>query len=87
MGFEGLVADDLGLTGMTPCDGKRGRPDDWSAVLTQWHERIDALVIEFIQGQSDVTPRDSRACNYCGLEPVCRINERQQFHNDTGDEA
>jgi len=33
-----------------------------------------------------VSPRDEKACNYCGLEAVCRIEETG-FDMDAGDES
>jgi len=75
MGFEGLTAHDLGIKGLTLCDGKRGHPDDWQAVLDHWKQQIDALALEFLEGQSDVKPRDKYACLFCNLEALCRIDE------------
>ena len=75
MGFEGLSGHDMGIKGLTLCDGKRSRPDDWQAVLGTWREQIDALAHEFMQGRSDVSPRDKSACDYCKLEAICRIDE------------
>jgi len=75
MGFEGLSGEDMGIKGLTLCDGKRSRPDDWQAVLDIWQQQIDALAEEFIQGRSDVAPRDKDACKYCQLEAICRIDE------------
>jgi len=75
MGFNGLSGEDMAIKGITPCDGKRQRPDDWQGILNAWRQQIDALAEEFIQGRSDVSPRDKDACNYCKLEAVCRIDE------------
>ncbi|ATX79852.1 putative DNA repair protein [Mariprofundus aestuarium] len=86
MGFEGLAAEDIGIRGITPCDGKRNSPDDWSLLLQSWRENINALAEEFAQGRCDVSPRDEQACNYCGLEAVCRIEETG-FDRDAGDES
>ncbi|MBN4061383.1 PD-(D/E)XK nuclease family protein, partial [bacterium AH-315-G11] len=75
MGFNGLSGEDMAIKGITPCDGKRQRPDDWQGILNAWRQQIDALAEEFIQGRSDVSPRDKDACSYCKLEAVCRIDE------------
>jgi len=75
MGFEGLSGEDIAIKGLIPCDGKRNRPDDWQAVLTAWKEQINALAQEFMQGHSDVLPRNKQACDYCKLEAICRIDE------------
>ena len=78
MGFDGLADSDIGIKGMTICDGKRGHPDDFNTVLAHWKKQIDMLAQEFVDGRCDVAPRDKDACKYCGLEAVCRIDEIQQ---------
>ena len=75
MAFEGLSGDDIGIKGIVACDGKRRAPDDWPGVLDDWKTNIDALATEFIEGRCDVSPRDVHACDFCGLEAVCRIEE------------
>ncbi|GAV21188.1 ATP-dependent helicase/nuclease subunit B [Mariprofundus micogutta] len=85
MGFEGLCGESTGIKGMTICDGKRSSPEDWQALLNDWAEQTDSLAEEFIQGLSTVSPRDEKACRYCGLEAVCRIEETG-FDQDTGDD-
>jgi len=75
MGFEGLAAKDIGIPGLTVCDGKRGRPDDWPQVLEDWNVHINALASEFADGRCDVAPRNASACKYCTLKAVCRVEE------------
>ncbi|MDX8391103.1 MAG: PD-(D/E)XK nuclease family protein [Mariprofundaceae bacterium] len=75
MAFEGLAADNIGIKGIAACDGKYKRPEDWQQVLEQWRQDINALAAEFVDGRSEVTPRNVHACEYCGLEAVCRIDE------------
>jgi len=75
MAYEGLCGEEIGIDGIAPCDGKRGRPDDWQDVLDEWKSSINALATEFVEGRCDVSPRDANACKYCGLEAICRIDE------------
>lgn len=84
MGFEGLAAEDVGIKGITACDGKRGNPESWEELLQAWQQQLDSLAEEFVDGRCEVTPRDERACQYCGLEAVCRIEE-SGFDSDAGD--
>ena len=86
MGFEGLAGEDVGIRGITACDGKRNSPDDWPALLQYWRDNLNALAEEFVQGRCDVAPRNEQACRYCGLEAVCRIEE-SGFDLDAGDES
>jgi len=75
MAYEGLCGDDIGIKGIVACDGKRSAPDDWQGVLDAWKMHINALAIEFVEGRCDVSPRDAHACDYCGFEAICRIEE------------
>jgi len=75
MGFEGLAGGDTGIDGIAVCDGRYKRPENWQQVLDDWRTHINALAQEFVAGRSVVAPRDSKACAYCGLEAICRIEE------------
>ncbi len=86
MGFEGLAGADTGINGIAVCDGKYKRPEDWQQVLDDWRANINALAREFVAGRSVVAPRDPKACAYCGLEAVCRIEETG-FEPDSEGEA
>jgi len=86
MAYEGLCGEDIGIDGIAPCDGKRGRPDDWQDVLDDWKSSINALATEFVEGRCDVSPRDAHACKYCGLEAICRIDEIG-FDREQGDDS
>jgi len=86
MGFEGLAGEDTSIDGIAVCDGKYKRPEDWQQVLDDWRVHINALAREFVAGRSVVAPRDTKACAYCGLEAVCRIEETG-FEADIEDEA
>jgi len=83
MAYEGLCGDDIGIQGIIACDGKRGAPDDWQAVLDDWRTNINALATEFVEGRCDVSPRDAHACQYCGLEAVCRVEETGNLEGKT----
>lgn len=86
MGFNGLAADDIGISGVAACDGRRGKPEDWALLLDDWGRHVDALAQEFVDGRSDVTPRDDKACAYCGFEALCRVGETG-FDPDAGGDA
>ena len=75
MAYEGLCREDIGIQGIAACDGKLKAPDDWQQLLNDWKTNINALAFEFINGRSDVSPRNANACNYCGFEAICRIEE------------
>ncbi|HEX4049261.1 MAG TPA: PD-(D/E)XK nuclease family protein [Steroidobacteraceae bacterium] len=49
---------------------------DWSALQTQWRERLGALAQEFVDGHAAVDPQP-RACERCHLQMLCRIDVLQ----------
>ena len=85
MGFEGLSGENTGIKGITVYKGNDEAAGDWPALLGSWRQRVNALAGEFVQGRSDVSPRDAHACDYCGLEAVCRIDETG-FDSEAGEE-
>lgn len=86
MRFEGLAGENIDIKGIEPCDGKYKRPDSWQEVMDGWRENLNHLAQEFVDGRSDVAPRNSAACAYCTFEALCRVEETG-FETDTGDEA
>jgi ATP-dependent helicase/DNAse subunit B len=46
--------------------------ESWEAVLTHWHNVLHTLVAAFVGGDAAVDPLP-KACDYCALQPVCRI--------------
>lgn len=46
--------------------------DSWDALLAHWHTVLHGLVTAFVNGDSAVDPL-LKACDYCGLQSVCRI--------------
>jgi len=86
MGFEGLAAEDIGIAGLSACDGRHGRPEDFQTLLTEWKAHLNALAGELVDGRCDASPRDANACKYCTLKAVCRVEETG-FDMGAGDEA
>jgi len=87
MGFNGLARENVGISGIKTCDGKRNNPEDWPLVLEQWRQSLQQLAEEFVTGHCTVTPRDAQACNHCGLEAVCRVGETGALNFAASDDA
>lgn len=85
MAFEGLSGEATGIVGLTICKGGEEAAAGWRELLDQWRQRIDVLAAEFVEGRSEVAPRDTHACDYCGLEAVCRVDETG-FDSEAGEE-
>lgn len=48
--------------------------DEWQALLTHWQHILGKLAEEIQQGHAEVAPKNDKACVYCGMQPLCRIN-------------
>ena len=45
-------------------------------MMNQWKASIEQLARDFVEGRSDVNPRDyPRTCDRCGFHAICRIQE------------
>ena len=50
--------------------------DSWEGLVTFWRQRLQMIAQEFLAGQASVQPQKN-ACNWCGLEPLCRIDREE----------
>jgi ATP-dependent helicase/nuclease subunit B len=48
--------------------------DSWEMHLTHWRSRIETLAQDFCHGEASVDPNDKNSCQYCDLQPLCRIS-------------
>jgi len=61
---------------------------DWGALLAGWRKEIEALGAGFALGDARVDPKKSLAtCRYCDLQPLCRVYERVNALEETGEEV
>ena len=54
-------------------DGARPVYGDWADVQKRLAERVTWLAGQVRSGIATVAPRDRTTCQYCGLQPLCRI--------------
>lgn len=55
--------------------------------LMDWREAIEKLAADFINGRADVDPLDPvKTCDRCGLQTLCRIQERISINEESEDE-
>jgi len=46
--------------------------------LIDWRNCIEQLALDFVEGRSEVDPREApKTCEWCGLQALCRIQESQ----------
>jgi ATP-dependent helicase/nuclease subunit B len=51
----------------------KGEPDDFATLLEQWREALLGLADDYQQGDARVAPM-KKACEYCDVGPLCRID-------------
>lgn len=70
MKFSGFSAGECGIPGVR-------RAGDWSALVSAWRTRLEALAHEFASGWAPVDPKRGLAtCRDCDLQPLCRVHEK-----------
>jgi ATP-dependent helicase/nuclease subunit B len=50
---------------------------DWDAFMQESRENVGRITRGFLEGFAAVAPIEG-ACNYCGMRPLCRVNESKQ---------
>jgi|GEM_PF-1923503 len=48
---------------------------DWDSFRAESNDEVRRIANEFIEGYAAIDPVHN-ACEYCGLQPLCRVNER-----------
>lgn len=72
--FAGLTATSSFGSKLKPIDQDDKIAFSWQELTTLWHQRVTVIAEQFSQGQSNVDPvNDSKTCEYCGLQPLCRV--------------
>ena len=93
MAFKGIARDAGLLPGVSGVERQRSgaakQYASWDELLEGWRGELESLGREFASGEARVDPkRGEPTCRYCGLKPLCRINERVLLGLDEGsDEA
>ena len=60
---------------------------DWNNLLAGWRKEVDALGAGFASGDARVDPKKLLAtCRYCDLQTLCRVYERVNALDDSGEE-
>lgn len=78
--FKGVAGEDGLLPGVesvaTSKLGEKQDIADWPGLLVRWRSQLETLGDEFVRGDAAVFPADpKKACPYCDLRPLCRIDE------------
>jgi ATP-dependent helicase/nuclease subunit B len=76
-----------GLSDLATVSEKQDVPVHWDALMAAWRETLERLALEYRLGDARVNPRDGmKTCEYCGLQPLCRIDEYRMQNSDNMDE-
>jgi ATP-dependent helicase/nuclease subunit B len=62
--------------------------ENWATLLAGWRKELEALGQGFAAGDARVDPKKLLAtCRYCDLQPLCRVYERVNALEESGEEA
>lgn len=50
--------------------------NDWKCLMNHWQQTLTQLSNDFFNGNAEVNPLEN-ACDFCELQPLCRVNECQ----------
>lgn len=79
MHFRGLARTEDKIPGVKASEQAEDGSKDWTFRQAEWKERLEALAREFRAGHVMVQPAEGEiSCKYCGLQGLCRIDERLQ---------
>ncbi|MBM3374097.1 MAG: PD-(D/E)XK nuclease family protein, partial [Betaproteobacteria bacterium] len=79
MAYAGLARDADLLPGIKALpDTRHGREyPQWTGLVEAWRADLDRIAREFAAGVASVDPkRYPQTCQYCDLQPLCRVRER-----------
>jgi probable DNA repair protein len=61
---------------------------NWDALVAGWRKELEALGAGFAAGEARVDPKKLLStCRYCDLQPLCRVYERVNALEESGEEA
>lgn len=86
LGFVGIAARDGIVPGVYSPEKTRGwNPDlDWPSLNSQWREALESLATAFLHGEAFVDPARNNTCQYCQLQPFCRIHQLEALSEVDG---
>lgn len=76
MRYSGLVASANVHESLHPVGSNSLTAIEWPELTGNWQKAVHLLTAEFSDGVARVAPLKGRkTCEYCGLQPLCRIQE------------
>jgi len=83
MAFQGLSAQEEPIPGVKASEMAEDGFRSWEQRKSEWTARLERLALEFRSGRAVVDPAEGRTtCRYCGLEPLCRVDELEESNSD-----
>lgn len=74
--YSGLAANENFIGSVTAVNQDDSFNVSWAELTDLWRHRVEGLAEEFVTGAASVSPVNGlKTCQYCQLQPLCRINE------------
>ncbi len=88
--FAKLKTGDLRFSGYAREKGLLPKVEiyrDWIGLVAGWKQELEALGSGFASGDARVDPKKLlQTCRYCDLQPLCRVYERVNALEDSGED-
>ena len=83
MAFQRLSAQEEPIPGVKASEMAEDGFRSWERRKSEWTARLERLALEFRSGHAVVDPAEGRTtCRYCGLEPLCRVDELEESNSN-----
>jgi len=75
--YAGITNVESSFSALKTIEKEKASTANWESQLTQWKGSITSLANEYIRGYAAVEP-SPKACEYCDLSPLCRVNDEYE---------
>jgi len=84
--LEGLAAVAIAPDCGPPGPRQKKFPPSYAESVASMRASVEALARNYLAGDVQVNPRDTKVCKYCGSHALCRVNEGGAAADDEGAE-
>jgi probable DNA repair protein len=77
--FKGICKKDIDIPSITPIfKVNYAENREWEQQIEHWQMILERLGHDFSQGKAEVNPKENETCQYCHLQPLCRVHEKAE---------
>jgi ATP-dependent helicase/nuclease subunit B len=78
LSFKGISKKEMDISAIIPISKvEYANQRTWEDQQQEWQKDLNTLSNDFYQGNAAVNPKQQESCQYCQLQPLCRIYEKE----------